>query len=151
MTDKKYTDEEVVKALEDYIKENEFEYFHSNMMGEYPLIRKSIDLIKRQKAELSALYKIMNKQDEEISELNKKVASRENLEESFLKTTTEFDKKLEKQVKLERREAIKEFAERLKEIIYTHENRVDVDGIILLTRIDNSIDNLVKEMTEVQE
>ena len=48
-------------------------------------------------------------------------------------------------------EAIKDFAERLKEIIYTHENRVDVDGIILLTRIDNSIDNLVKEMTEVQE
>ena len=45
-------------------------------------------------------------------------------------------------------EAIKEFAERLKEIIYTHENRVDVDGIILLTRIDNSIDTLVKEMTE---
>lgn len=45
-------------------------------------------------------------------------------------------------------EAIKEFAERLKEIIYTHENRVDVDGIVLLTRIDNSIDNLVKEMTE---
>lgn len=42
-------------------------------------------------------------------------------------------------------ETIKEFAERLKEIIYTHENRVDVDGIVLLTRIDNSIDNLVKE------
>lgn len=45
-------------------------------------------------------------------------------------------------------EAIKEFADRLKETIYTHENRVDVDGIVLLTRIDNSIDELVKEMTE---
>ena len=43
---------------------------------------------------------------------------------------------------------IKEFAERLKEIIYTHGNIVDVDGVVLLTRIDNSIDNLVKEMTE---
>ena len=54
-------------------------------------------------------------------------------------------------MKVIRLQAIKEFAERLKEIIYTHENRVDVDGIVLLTRIDNSIDNLVKEMTEVQE
>ena len=52
MSDKKFTDEEVIKALEDYIKENEFEYFHSNMMGEYPLIRKSLDLINRQKAEV---------------------------------------------------------------------------------------------------
>lgn len=45
-------------------------------------------------------------------------------------------------------EAIKEFAERLKEIIYTHMDRVDVDGVVLLTRVDNSIDNLVKEITE---
>ena len=62
----------------------------------------------------------------------------------------ERDRLLQKlqQVKVE---TIKEFVEKLKEIIYTHENRVDVDGIVLLTRIDNSIDNLVKEMTEVKE
>lgn len=51
-------------------------------------------------------------------------------------------------MKVIRLQSIKEFVERLKEIIYTHENRVDVDGIVLLTHIDNSIDNLVKEMTE---
>ncbi len=45
-------------------------------------------------------------------------------------------------------EAIKDFAERLKEIIYTHSNRVDVDGVVLLTRVDNIIDNLAKEMME---
>lgn len=55
MTDKKFTDEEIIKALEDYIKENEFEYFHSNMVGEYPLIRKSLDLINRQKSEIERL------------------------------------------------------------------------------------------------
>ena len=55
MTDKKLTDEEIIKALEDYIKENEFEYFHSNMVGEYPLIRKSLDLINRQRAEIERL------------------------------------------------------------------------------------------------
>lgn len=55
MTDKKFTDEEIVKALEDYIKENEFEYLHSNMIGEYPLIRKSLNIINRQKAEIERL------------------------------------------------------------------------------------------------
>lgn len=55
MTDKKFTDEEIVKALEDYIEENEFEYFHSNIMSEYPLIRKSLDLINCQKAEIEKL------------------------------------------------------------------------------------------------
>lgn len=34
----------------------------------------------------------------------------------------------------------------MKEIIYAYENRVDVDGIIILNRIDDGIDNLVKEM-----
>lgn len=58
---------------------------------------------------------------------------------------------IEQEIKEIKSEAIKEFAERLKEIIYTHENRVGVDGIVLLSRIDNSIDNLVKEMTEVEE
>lgn len=57
MTDNRYTDEETLKALEDYIKENEFEYFHSNMIGEYPLIRKSLDIINHQKAEIERLKK----------------------------------------------------------------------------------------------
>lgn len=61
------------------------------------------------------------------------------------------DKKLfniSKLIKEIKSEAIKEFAERLKEIIYTHMDRVDVDDVVLLTRIDNSIEDLVKEMTE---
>lgn len=49
------TDEKNIKALEDYIKENEFEYFHSNMMNEYPLIKKSLDIINRQKSEIERL------------------------------------------------------------------------------------------------
>ena len=49
------TDNEIIKALECYIKENEFEYFHSNTMNEYPLIRKALGLINRQKAEIERL------------------------------------------------------------------------------------------------
>lgn len=55
MINKNLTDEEIIKALEDYIKENEFEYFHSNMMGEYPLIRKSLDIINRKMEEIERL------------------------------------------------------------------------------------------------
>ena len=83
----------------------------------------SIEIINRQKAEIERLKK--------------------NIDGLNIFTTN--------LMKVIRLQAIKEFAERLKEIIYTHENRVDVDGIVFLTRIDNSIDNLVKEMTEVQE
>ena len=62
----------------------------------------------------------------------------------------EYDRLLQKMYQL-KYESIKEFVERLKEIIYTQMDRVDVDGVILLTRIDNSIDNLVKEMADVKE
>lgn len=140
------TDEQIIKALECCHKFGDFGCgccpISDEMCCRDDLKTSVLYLINRQKAELSALYKIMNKQDEEISELNRKVASRENLEESFLKTTKEFDKSLEKQVKLERREAIKEFAERLKnknvQGFWDENAYVGVDDI----------DNLVKEMTE---
>ncbi len=49
------TDNDIIKALEEYVKENEFEYFHNNMMCLYPLIKNALDLINRQKAEIEAL------------------------------------------------------------------------------------------------
>ena len=49
-------DNEFIKALEAYIKENEFEYFHSNMMSEYSLIKKPLNLINCQQAENDALF-----------------------------------------------------------------------------------------------
>ena len=58
---------------------------------------------------------------------------------------------VENEIKEIKSEAIKEFAERLDEMIYaTHGNIVDVDGIVLLNYIDDDINKLVKEMTEVQ-
>lgn len=59
----------------------------------------------------------------------------------------EVSDRLEHEIKSE---AVKEFAERLTENIYTLENRVDVDGIVLLNRIVDDIDNLIKEMTEAE-
>lgn len=120
MTNKKFTNEEIIKALEDYIKENEFEYFHSNMMGEYPLIRKSLDLINRQKSEIKKLNgKFINA----LSELS--------LTKASLSTA--------------KAEAYKEFANMVKKNIkeiWNYDNGT-CSCILVLTK---NIDNLLKEM-----
>ena len=128
------TDEQIIKALECCATDKTDDCFqcpYDNIVykpgngGCVNRCRKdALDLINRKKAEIERLKK------ENILLLKKKC------------------KDINTARKITKSEAIKEFAERLKEIIYTHENRVDVDGIVLLTRIDNSIDNLVKEMTE---
>ncbi len=147
------TDEKIIKNAERHKLGNcsqcDYKNYGSNCLHE--LLNDTIKLSNRQKAELSALYKIVNKQDEEISELNRKVASRENLEESFLKTTKEFDKRLEKTVKAERREAIKEFTERIKRYIDVGHLRPPTEICFSELAVIEMIDNLVKEMTKEKE
>lgn len=124
------TDEEVIKALQ-YCED-----CSANINIDI------IDLIKRQKAEIEALYQINAKSEKEIYELRKRLLSRENLEESFNRSVRAFDKRLEKTVKLERAAAYKEFAERLKRFIIPQKADGYTREIIL--KID--IDNLLKEM-----
>lgn len=145
------TDEKNIKALEDYIKENEFEYFHSNMLGEYPLIKKSLDIINRQKAEIEALYQINAKSEKEIYELRKELLSKENLEESFKKSVKDFDKRLEKTVKLERAAAYKKFADKLGEK-YGIFTPLGVNWIeeAMAVRVSD-IDKILKEMVGEEE
>lgn len=140
------TDEKNIKALEDYIKENEFEYFHSNMLGEYPLIKKSLDIINRQKAEIEALYQINAKSEKEIYELRKELLSKENLEESFKKSVKDFDKRLEKTVKLERAAVYKKFADKLGEKcgIFTRLGDNWIEEAMAVRVSD--IDKILKEM-----
>ena len=104
------------------------------------LLLNALDLINRQQAENKAFGEIMKKQDDEISELRKELLKRQNLEEIFSKEKKQFDKKMLKQVKRERAETIKEFAERVKMAFY-----YEFDEIIPSIMADN-IDNLVKEM-----
>lgn len=139
MTDKKFTDEEIIKALENYIKENEFEYFHSNMMGEYPLIRKSLDLINYQKSEIERL-KTENKiyieanqvigyqrdqRDKEIDELQKQIDGLD-VRENKIKAET-----------------YKEFGERLKNDLFYKCGDINYSETCDLRKL---IDNLLKEM-----
>lgn len=152
-------DEQIIKGLECCTSRTSRNFvtacrgcpFNSTCEGGMTLRKCSLDLIKRQKAELTAVYKIMAKQDEEISDLNKKVASRENLEESFQKTTGEFDKRLEKTVKAEHREAIKEFAKRLKKYFNKYSGAYwpfKGEPKHIPEDIIPDIDKIVKEMTE---
>ena len=78
------------------------------------LLLYALDLINRQQAENKAFGEIMKKQDDEISELRKELLKKQNLEEIFSKERKQFDKKMLKQVKRERAEAIKEYKNKVK-------------------------------------
>lgn len=125
------TDKKNIKALEDYIKENEFEYFHSNMMNEYPLIRKSLDIINRQKAEIERL----NKKVEELADV---LSGTIRIRYAEAKA-----------------EAYKEFAEKIKKSIKENVDeawhRDDGNGIYDAEYVLDDIDNLLKEMVGEEE
>lgn len=137
------TDEQIINGFRHLLKK----YMNKLSVVEKLVCGDIIDLINRQKAKIEELHS-----DKIIAETHERAAKdlfvdcTRQLEE----TKAEIERLLQK-LQQAKSEAIKVFAERLKEIIYAHENRVDVDGIVLLTRIDNSIDTLVKEMTEEQE
>lgn len=146
----KFTDEQIIKAMQCVIGNgvscSECEY---QKALPFPSCRRmcaknALDLISRYKAENERL-------EDENYTLKNKIEIRDNLIEQLgsdidVKYNTIYT--MREKLKNSKSEAIKRFAERLKEIIYTHMDRVDVDGVVLLTRVDNSIDNLVKEMTE---
>ena len=100
----------------------------------------ALDLINRQKEEIEALYRINAKSEKEIYEIRKELLSKENLEESFKRSVRDFDKRLEKTVKLERVYAYKEFAGIIKDKWL--DNRYDSPDV----DFDDFIDNLLKEM-----
>ena len=104
-TDKKLTDEEIIMRLERCVSRGNRNYDTDIVL----------DLINRQKEEIEALYQINAKSEKEIYEIRKELLGKENLEESFKRSVRDFDKRLEKTVKLERVYAYKEFAEKLEE------------------------------------
>lgn len=157
MTDKKFIDKETIKALKCMLGmiNNDIEYsincrgcaFEDNALCSEicsdGIAKAALDLINRQKAEIEALYQINAKSEKEIYELKKELLSKENLEESFKKSVKDFDKRLEKTVRLERAAAYKKFATRLKENAITKFDWNDYIDI-------EEVDNLLKEMSGEQ-
>lgn len=156
MTDKKLTDNEIIKALECHTGNNSkrCQVCPYTIYGCYCLDHLHpdlLDLINRQKAEIEKLEKentvfreIIKKQDDEISALRKDLLKRENLEESFSKSVKQFDKRLEKTVKLERAEAYKEFTEKFKEKI----SQKVCCGRLSFVETEYELNNLLKEMED---
>lgn len=180
MTDHKFTEEEVIKALK-CCREKDCgdcplcEYPQS--ICEWDALDYALDLINRQKAEISALTSAVDNSTQEFLKLHdtyqeqKEEIAMKNAEINAYSIAKKFDaeyfnadiKKLEKEnaeLRMEnhilateyaervRAEAIKEFADRLKERAYTssdwshgeHPQVVECDDI----------DDLVEEMTEVE-
>ena len=158
-TDKKLTDEEIISSLEviaatrncDECKIRNCKWGTCNCSQ--ITANAALDLINRQKEEIEALYRINAKSEKEIYEIRKELLGKENLEESFKRSVRDFDKRLEKTVKLERVYAYKEFAKRLENKIKTECNpygkpTYDYDTSI---SIMNYMDNLLKEMVGEKE
>ena len=159
------TDNDIIKALECCCKNNNCEgcpldYFDFSSQCASELAIKSLDLINRQQAENERLEKentvfgeIIKKQDDEISALRKDLLKRENLEESYSKSVKQFDKRLEKTVKLERAEAVKECLAKVKNYIKTHCNPYgkpdfDYDTSIKILNFIDKLKEMVGENNE---
>ena len=139
-TDKKLTDEEIIMRLERCVSRGNRNY-NTDIV---------LDLIRRQKEEIEALYQINAKSEKEIYEIRKELLGKENLEESFKRSVRDFDKRLEKTVKLERVYAYKEFAEELKHILRNtpklNVKKLNFNNVVFYDDVLFSIDNLLKEM-----
>ena len=129
-TDKKITDEEIIMRLERCVSRGNRNYDTDIVL----------DLIRRQKEEIEALYRINAESEKEIYEIRKELLGKENLEESFKRSVRDFDKRLENTVKLERVYAYKEFAGIIKDTWF--DNRYDSPDV----DFDDFISNLLKEM-----
>lgn len=128
----KFTDDEIVKALE---RCKNADCFGCPFDGEVGCVHKSaqftLDLIKRQKAEIERLIGEREKILKECKKCGRK--------------TQKVITKLQKKIRQNKNEAIKEFAERLKQYCAPGGDFGDPCGVLTVT--DRWIDHLVKEMT----
>ena len=155
-TDKKLTDKEIIFSLEviaatrncDECKIRNCKWGTCNCSQ--ITANAALDLINRQKEEIEALYQINTKSEKEIYEIRKELLGKENLEESFKRSVRDFDKRLEKTVKLERVYAYKKFAEELKHILRNTPKlsikKLNFNNVVFYDDVLFSIDNLLKEM-----
>lgn len=143
MTDNKLKDNEIIKALEEYVKENEFEYFHSNTMGEYPLIRKALNLINRlqtQNKDLSETVHNLTIEKDALFDKSEELKAEVERLNALIKTKNKLIKGLDQSISYAYDRAIEEFAKRLKDSFF--DNGYESPNV----DFDYFVDNLVKEM-----
>lgn len=154
MTEHNYTDEEVIKAL-DHCRNGERGSKCSKC--EYAtgckhwLIGLALDLINRQKAEISALTSAVDNSTKVFLNLHDEYKVQKEMIERLTKAIEVQEIMLEnhdRKIKATKVEAIKEFAEKLKSI-YINDKRYDrPNAHTMIIKLFANIDDLVKEFTE---
>lgn len=129
------TDEQIIKALEccsTDVQENPCPKcaFYNKHRCSTLMLNAASDIINRQKVKIKSLKQIINEQDKEVLKLQNRIIF--------------WRKDLNYQPEKIKSEAIKEFAERLKE--HSFVDNLSLNG--KETVYVEDIDNLVKEMTE---
>ena len=141
---KKLTDEQIIKALEccsTDVQENPCPKcaFYNKHRCSTLMLNAASDIINRQKVKIKSLKQIINEQDKEVLKLQNRIIF--------------WRKNLNYQPEKIKSEAIKDFAERLKEKVKMYNSEgVDegdlIDDLLTVGETVEIIDNLVKEMTE---
>lgn len=131
------TDEQIIKALEccsTDVQENPCPKcaFYNKHRCSTLMLNAASDIINRQKVKIKSLKQIINEQDKEVLKLQNRIIF--------------WRKNLNYQPEKIKSEAIKEFVEKLKR--YSFVDNLSLDG--KETVYVDDIDNLVKEMTEVE-
>ena len=136
----KFTDEQIIKALECCFT-NDFGKTNCNKCAFYTATAKCMDDMQ------NAVIDLINRQAAEIERLTAKILVKDNINDY----NTMQLRIAREELRTAKSEAIKEFAERLTDKISVYSKYVDVDGIVILNRIFRMIEDVEKEMTEVQE
>ena len=158
MTDHKFTDEEVIRGLECCA---EAEYCATCPSTDFckgmdSLMENALSLIKRQNAEIERLRENNNLLIVAGQEWQKRYETANSKLNSVLVEKYPY---IDDVIADAKSEAIKEFAENLTQDIKSHRLEMNMNGLkgthrtdeITYETIIEYIDNLVKEMTEVQE
>ena len=145
------TDDEIIKALEccDFtdIKACEECPFYRTFDCSFVIIDKTLDLVHRQKAEIERL----KQENKEYCEDNRIIAYQRNQRDKEIRALHNQLNGLNFMDKQIKPEAVKKFAERLKNSAYkTIIKIMETEKIIFLTD-ELKLDKLVKEITEEQE
>jgi hypothetical protein len=148
MTERKLTDNEVIKALECCASSNTsiackgcpFDESGVCCEQENAVLKVALVLINRQKTEIDILIRKHDSLLDEISEMDAEIERLNAVSEICGDCHKQYAEKIERA----KSEAIKEFAERLKKKTYPFPCAIGVENAVTI----RAINNLVKEMTE---